>query len=77
MTWLAILRAVLTVAGALVSWLRERELLHAGRAEIIAANLTAAIDEIAKANVARDRVCGDYLRNPASLRDDDEFRRPD
>jgi hypothetical protein len=76
-TWLALLNAVLAVADAFLSWLKNRQLIDAGRAEIIALNLKGALDEIAKANIARDAARRDINRDPASLRDDDGFRRPD
>jgi hypothetical protein len=76
-TWLAILKAVLVAAGALLGWMKQRQLLDAGRAEAIAAQLKAALDEIACANEARDRVRRDLERNPSGVRDDDGFKRPD
>ncbi len=77
MTWLAILKAVLTMASALTSWMQERRLVDSGRAQVISENLRCALDEIGKANVARDAVRRDVERDPAKVRDDDSFKRPD
>jgi hypothetical protein len=76
-TWLAILKAMLTVAGTLLGWMKERQLLEAGRAEAAATNLRRALDEIASANEARTRMRRDIGRDPSSLRGDDGFKRPD
>lgn len=77
MTWISLLKALLTAAGALAAWMQQRSLIQAGRAEAIAANLKGALDEIAKANVARDAARRDVVHNPSGLRDDDGFERPD
>ena len=77
MTWLAILKAVLVASGALLGWLKQRELLDAGEAQAISAHLTAALGEIEKANAARNTVRASVERDPASLRDDDGFKRND
>ena len=77
MTWLTLLKALLTAVGALVSFLKERQLVEGARAELIATNLRAALDEAAKANTVREAVRAELERNPASLRDDDGFKRPD
>jgi hypothetical protein len=76
-TWLALLKAVLVLAGALLSWMTQRRFLEAGRAEAIAAALTDALDEITRANAARTSLRDDVRRDPASLRGDDGFRRSD
>lgn len=76
-TWLGLLKAALLAMGAFAAWLKDRRLIEAGRAEIIAQNLKAALDEIAKAHLARDAVRYALERDPDRLRDDDGFRRPD
>src|SRR5512146_743854 len=60
MTWLGLLKALLIAAGA---------------AEAIAAQLKGALDEIARADSARDSVRRDLERDPSRLRDDDGFER--
>ena len=77
MTWLTLLKGVLVAAVALASWLKNRGVIEAGRAEIIAENLEAALDEIAQANAARDSVRLELDRDPSSLRNDDGFKRSD
>jgi hypothetical protein len=76
-TWLRLLKAMVIVAAALAAWLRNRDRLEAIAAEAIAGNLRGALDEIAKADGARDGVRGASERLPGGLRDDDGFRRPD
>ena len=77
MTWLGIFKALVIAAGSFASWMRDRQLIEAGRAEAIAGNLKAVLDEIAKADAARDAVRRGVERDPSRLRDDDGFRRSD
>ena len=77
MTWLGILKALVFAVGTFASWLRNRQLIEAGRAEAIASNLKSVLDEIAAADAARDAVRVALERNPQRLRDDDGFKRPD
>jgi hypothetical protein len=76
-TWLGILRAAMMAASAFAGWLRDRQLIEAGKAEAVATHLKCALDEIAKANEARDSVRRAVEREPLGLRDDDGFKRPD
>jgi hypothetical protein len=76
-TWLGILSALLTAVGGLIGWLRNRQLIAAGRAEIMADTLQAARDETLAANEARDAVRVSLEREPFKLRDDDGFKRAD
>ncbi|HEY4265162.1 MAG TPA: hypothetical protein VGM72_07585 [Micropepsaceae bacterium] len=77
MTWLGILKALVLGVGVFADWLRDRQFMEAGRAETIASHLESALDEIAKAQKARDAVYTDVMRDPGRLRDDDGFKRPD
>ena len=77
MTWLSILNAGLIAVNTLLSWMKERQLIDAGRAEVLTGHLQAALDEIGKANAARDAVRRDVERDPSGVRDDDGFKRPD
>ena len=77
MTWLGALKAALLALGAFTSWLKDRQLIEGARAQAIADNLAAALDEIATANRARDAVRRALERDPGGLRDDDGFKRPD
>ena len=75
MTWLGIVKAALIALSAFASWLRNRALIDAGAAEAVAAHLAGALDEIGRAQAARDSVRDVLLRHPDRVRDDDEFRR--
>ena len=77
MTWLGVLGALLTAIGTLVGWLRNRQLLAAGRDAADAADLKSALDENAAAKEARDAVRVALEREPLRLRDDDGFKRSD
>ena len=66
MTWLGILKALVLALGSFASWMRNRQLIEAGRAEAIAVNLKAVLDEIAKADAARDGVRRALERDPSS-----------
>ena len=56
MTWLGVLSALLTAVGTFAGWLRNRQLIAAGRAQTDAATLKSALDESAAASEARDAV---------------------
>ncbi|HXJ01291.1 MAG TPA: hypothetical protein VNH44_08700 [Micropepsaceae bacterium] len=77
MTWLGILKALVLAVGSFAAWLRDRQLIEAGRAEAIGANLKSVLDEIGAAEKARDGVRTALERDPGRLRDDDGFKRPD
>ena len=53
MNWLAILRALLGLAGTLSNYLREKQLLDAGEARAIAEGLKNAQEATTKAREAR------------------------
>lgn len=64
----------------LLRWLLERfarRLKEEGAAEARAIARKESIHDIEVANAARDRVRVELDRHPASLRDDDGFRRDD
>ena len=77
MAWLGILKALVLALGSFATWMRNRQLIEAGRAEAIGVNLKAVLDEIAKADAARDGVRLAVERDPSRLRDDDGFKRRD
>ena len=76
-TILSILSAVFTVARWLISYADQQKWMAAGAAEAALKGLKEADEAISTANKAREAVRSELNRNPASLRDDDEFRRPD
>ncbi|WP_375594636.1 hypothetical protein ABWI00_21725 [Algihabitans albus] len=69
MTWLQVLRLVLSVADALVALLRDRQLLAAGEAAAIARGLEesrAALEDVRRARrdpAVRERVRDKWTRN--------------
>ena len=77
MTWLGVIGAALTALGAFAGWLRNRQLIAAGRDAAVTAGLKAASLETAAANQARDYVRVALEREPLRLRDDDGFKRSD
>lgn len=77
MTWIGILKALVLAVAGVASWLRDRQLIEAGRAEAIGSSLKLVLNEIAAADNARASVRTDLERNPERLRDDDGFKRSD
>jgi hypothetical protein len=76
-TWIGILKALVLAVAGVASWLRDRQLIEAGRAEAIGSSLKLVLNEIAAADNARASVRTDLERNPERLRDDDGFKRSD
>lgn len=56
MTLFGLLKLLLSLAGSLTSYMREKQLLEAGHVQAIAANLTRTLDEIEKARIAKSAV---------------------
>lgn len=77
MTWIGILKALVLAVAGVASWLRDRQLIEAGRAEAIGNSLQSVLNEIAAADNARASVRTEFERNPERLRDDDGFKRSD
>jgi len=74
-TWLGVIQSLLGIIGTVMGYLRERKLIDGAIAEAVNLHLSRAIDEITKANAARDRIRSDAVRHPERLHDDDGFRR--
>ena len=76
-TIISIISAVFTVARWLVGYAEQQKWLAAGAAEAALKGLQEADEAISTANKAREAVRSELTRDPAKLRDDDGFRRPD
>lgn len=76
MNWAALLLGLAQALALVLTWARERELMEAGKSELIAALLREQSDAIRKANAAR-AAADTANADPASLRSDDGHRRPD
>jgi hypothetical protein len=75
--WLDVLRLVLQLTTTYVGWMRERDLLDAGAAQLLAEHQKAT-DEILKQTEAARRVVRDRARDfPDSVRDEDDGHRRD
>lgn len=73
--WLALVNGLLSLANAIAGYLSNAQLLEAGKALEQASNLKRALDEVRRANAARD-VIGDRMRSdPNWLPDNDPNRR--
>lgn len=77
MDWLALVLAAVKLLGSLTSWLHDRQMISAGQAEQVAAELKGQSDALSKALAAREAVRADIARNPDGLRSDDGFKRQD
>lgn len=75
--WVAVLQAVLSLAVALVTYLKDKKSLDAAQADILSKHLTGALDELKRANAASDSVSTSIDADPAELRKPDPFQRPD
>ena len=76
-TFLSIISAVFTVARWLIGYAEQQRWMAVGAAEAALKGLKEADAAISTANKAREAVRSDLARDPAKLRDNDEFRRPD
>jgi hypothetical protein len=76
-TILSIISAVLALARWLVGYAEQKKWMEAGAAEATLKGLQDADAAIAAANQARADVRDNIARNPDSLREDDDFKRPD
>jgi len=75
MSWTALNQAALGIITAVLGYLRERRLVDGALAEALNKHLQGALDEIKKANAARDAVRVGAASHPERLRDDDGFKR--
>jgi hypothetical protein len=76
MSWLGLVRALVSLALAIAEQLQARQLIEAGQATEIAASLKLANDRIDQALAAR-RAARDRDANADRLRDDVGYRRED
>ena len=72
MTWLALLRVLLSLAATLADYVRDKQLLDAGAAAAIGERARLSLQEIAAAQAAAAKV-----RDDAGQKDADPFRRHD
>ena len=75
MAWLSVLTGLLQLFGTFTGWLKDQQLIDAGIAEATAAHLQGALDDIRKANAARDAVRTRVSTDPDSVRKPDPFSR--
>lgn len=60
MTWLALLRLILSIADTVSNYVREKQLLDAGAASEIARNLAVSLALVDQARRARDAAGADF-----------------
>ena len=77
MTWLAILRLVLSVAARLTEFVRNKGLMKAGAAKSVLKSLRLQEDQVRTAQEARRKVKAALDANPELIRKEDEFMRDD
>lgn len=67
MSWAALIELVLKLVASVASYLGDKQLLDAGKAEAISAGLQATLDNMGKADVAKNELAdnpdGDYARS--------------
>jgi hypothetical protein len=76
-TILTLISAAFTVARWLIGYAEKQQWMAAGAAEAALRGLKDADVAISTAQNAREAVRSELTRDPAKLRDDDEFKRSD
>lgn len=74
----ALLTALLQIAGVILGYLRERQLLEAGKAQQIKDNLDASLVLLGKANKARSDATAEFDKShklPDAQQKPDPYRR--
>lgn len=56
MAWIEVLAKLIAIISAVTSFLKDRQLIEAGKAEAIATHLQGALDEIRSANQVKAEV---------------------
>jgi hypothetical protein len=74
-TWVQIVAGLIGAIATLVAWLKDRQAIEAGVAQAVSAQLQGALDEIKRANAARDRVRADIAADADSVRRPDKHSR--
>jgi hypothetical protein len=69
MGWIALLKAVLGFASVLAGYLRDKQLIDAGEAKAIVAQLESSLNALDRARKARASAVADYDAN--GVRDED------
>lgn len=77
MTWLTILRLVLSVAARLTEIVRDKGLMEAGAAKSVLKSLRFQEDQVRTAQETRRKVKAALDANPELIRKEDEFMRDD
>lgn len=75
MDWLGLALALVKLLGAFTGWLHDKQLINAGQATQVAAELGKQHEILTKAIAAREAVRADIAKHPDRVRDDDGFRR--
>lgn len=73
MTWLALLKLLLTITDKLFGYIQQENLMNAGEARAIATQMEELNDRVKKALEARDTVARDAA--DGKLHDDDGYRQ--
>lgn len=77
MDWLGLALGLVKLLGAFAGWLHDRQMISAGQAQQVAAELKGQSDALTKALAAREAVRADIAHNPDGVRSDDGFKRQD
>lgn len=71
MGWLSLLKAVLSFARILADYLRDKQLMDAGEAKAISAQLENSLHALERARVARKRAVADFDKRDGVPDDND------
>jgi hypothetical protein len=71
MVWVGLLKAVLSIAGSVAAYIKDKQLMDAGAAKAVLAGIQEAEKEVARA----EKIRSDY--RDAIAADPDKLRTPD
>lgn len=75
MSWIGLLKVLLTLVDRIFTYVQERKLINAGEAQAFARQMEDVNGRVQRAQKARQDVRDNLARNPDSLHDDDGYRR--
>lgn len=75
-TWAKLALTAVQLVSLFLTWLREKQLIKQGEANVIADILKQQVELIKEADEVRKRLDDDFKRDPASVLRHDKYERP-
>jgi hypothetical protein len=76
-TWAKLALTAVQLVSLFLTWIREKQLIKQGEANVIADILHQQVVAIQKADEIRKRLDDDFKRDPASILRHDKYERPE